>query len=215
MLSKERKESVFKRLRTRVENLIMKFILLNILDKNHSPKKRRGQHQSRPWEEIVKIIGVFLFVFLILNPIAYPQELNNKAPYADTIVYELNYNTDGTLCSREPVISNRTVYAETGKKRTLSRLEQKYASGLLSRQLGNDEYEIRLMAYKQLPLYLKKSETDHRYKIYIKDEGQDYLLKRVFIRMDEHSSWFPAIRYIDLIPVHATEGNEILQRINI
>jgi hypothetical protein len=71
------------------------------------------------------------------------------------------------------------------------------------------------MAYKKMPLYLKRSETDNKYKIYIKDEGRDYLLKRVFVRVRGGSFWFPKVEYIDLITVNSASGIEFLKRINI
>ncbi|WP_052496462.1 DUF4833 domain-containing protein [Pedobacter lusitanus] len=138
-----------------------------------------------------------------------------RNPDANTVIYELNLNEDGTLCSENPVKVSWIRYAEDGKREELSSIERKYVYGVQSQRLGNDEYEIHLMAYKQLPLYLKRSETDNKYKIYIKDEGQPYLLKRVFIKLDRCSFWYPKVRYIDLVAVDTANGKAILRRINI
>ncbi|MNY45411.1 hypothetical protein D3C86_1805100 [compost metagenome] len=64
-----------------------------------------------------------------------------------------------------------------------------------------------------MPMYLKKSETDQKYHIYIKDEGKDLLLKRVFVRVNRGSFWFPKVQYIDLITTNSITGMEILKRI--
>ncbi|QNK61221.1 DUF4833 domain-containing protein [Pedobacter sp. PAMC26386] len=138
-----------------------------------------------------------------------------RNPDANTVIYELNLNEDGTLCTQAPVKVSWIKYAEDGKREELTSVERKYVYGVHSQNLGNDEYEIHLMAYTKLPLYLKRSETDNKYKIYIKDEGIPYLLKRVFIKLDKYSIWSPKVQYIDLVAVDTANGREILRRINI
>jgi hypothetical protein len=138
-----------------------------------------------------------------------------KSPDANTVVYELNLNEDGTLCSQDPVKVSWIMYAEDGKREELTSTERKHVYGIQSQNLGNDEYEIHLMAYTKLPLFLRRSQTDNKYKIYIKDEGQPYLLKRMFIKLDRCSFWYPKVQYIDLVAVDTANGREILRRINI
>lgn len=138
-----------------------------------------------------------------------------KNPDANTVIYELNLNKDGTICTQAPVKVSWIKYAEDGKREELSNIEKKYVYGVQSQDLGNDEYKIHLMAYTKLPLYLKRSQTDNKYKIYIKDEDTHYLLKRAFIKLDRCSFWYPKVQYIDLVAVDTANGREILRRINI
>ena len=138
-----------------------------------------------------------------------------KNPGANTVIYELNFNEDGTICTQAPVKVSWIKYAEDGKREELSNVEKKYVYGVKSQDLGNDEYEIHLMACTRLPLYLKRSQTYNKYKIYIKDEDTHYLLKRAFIKLDRCSFWFPKVQYIDLVAVDTVNGREILRRINI
>nr|WP_199077190.1 DUF4833 domain-containing protein [Pedobacter sp. ASV19] len=215
--TEKKEKKVIRFISVRIGYLLMKFILFCLANRYKLYRKKQSLKQRNVWKEIIKIVGLtFLMCASILEQ-AYPKELRKVTSESNvcTIIYELNYNADGTLCSKEPVKSSLTRYSDTGKRRELSPLERKYAYGLLTKPIGNDEYEIRLIAYKQLPLYLKRSVTDHQYRIYIKDEGEDFLLKRAFVSMDEHYRWFPMIRYIDLIPIQNSNGNEILQRINI
>jgi len=180
---------------------------------------------------IRKVIQIILPVlFTIISPLS-AQPFGEKAPMtasienllffiqrspdANTVVYELNLNKDGTLCSQAPVKVSWIRYAEDGKREELTPIERKQVYGVQSLNLGNDEYEIHLMAYTKLPLYLKRSQTDNKYKIYIKDEGQPYLLKRMFIKLDRCSFWYPRVQYIDLVAVDTANGREILRRINI
>lgn len=136
-----------------------------------------------------------------------------RDPDANTVVYELNYNSDGTLQKKNPIKGSWVRYEEKQKFQELTAIEKKFAYGVLSKPIGDDEFEIRLVAYKKMPMYLKRSETDHQYHIYIKDEGKDLLLKRVFVRVNGGIFWFPKVQYIDLITTNSATGMEILKRI--
>lgn len=136
-----------------------------------------------------------------------------RDPDTNTVVYELNYNSDGTLYRNNPIKGSWIRYEEAQMFKELTSIEKKFAYGIKSRPIGEDEYEIRLVAYKKMPMYLRKSETDQKYHIYIKDEGKNFLLKRVFVRVNGGSFWFPKIQYIDLITTNCATGIEILKRI--
>nr|WP_162988991.1 DUF4833 domain-containing protein [Pedobacter schmidteae] len=173
---------------------------------------------------------IVITILLLLSQFSYaqkhiePQKLPNpkgnnllfflqRDPDANTVVYELNYNTDGTLYQNNPIKGSWIRYEENQKFKALSSIEEKFAYGIKSKPIGNDEYEIRLVAYKKMPLYLRKSEEDNKYHIYIKDEGKDLLLKRVFVRVNGGTFWFPKVQYIDLITTNSESGMEILKRI--
>jgi hypothetical protein len=138
-----------------------------------------------------------------------------RNPDANTVIYELNLNADGQLNKANPVKSSWIRYAEDGSTKALSLVEQKFAYGIKCKALENDVYEIRLVAYKSMPLYLKKTESDDRYRIYIKDQGKDFLLKRVFVRVNGGTFWYPKVEYIDLITASSPTGIELLRRINL
>lgn len=138
-----------------------------------------------------------------------------RNPDANTVIYELNFKADGTLDHEAPVKGSWIRYEEQGRYKALTTIEKKFAYGVKCKAIGKDAYEIRLVAYKKMPLYLLKSETDNRYHIYIRDEGKQLLLKRVFVRVNGGSFWFPKVSYIDLITTTSETGIEILKRINI
>jgi hypothetical protein len=138
-----------------------------------------------------------------------------RNPDANTVIYELNFEKEGKLNEKRLVKGSWIRYEEAEKFKELTAIEQKFAYGVKCKALGNDTYEIRLVAYKKLPLYLKKSQSDHKYRIYIKDEGKDLLLKRVFVRVNGGTFWFPKVEYIDLITTNSSTGLEFLKRINI
>lgn len=178
------------------------------------------------------VAGFLLFMALMLVQMSPAQSLDNRPPLptprsehmlfflqrdpdANTVIYELNYGADGKLDDRRPVKGSWIRYAEDGRCKELTAIENKFAYGLRCKALGHDVYEIRLMAYKKIPLYLKRAEEDNKYKIYIRDEDQDKLLKRIFVRVNGGSFWFPRVEYIDLITVNSASGMEMLKRISI
>lgn len=138
-----------------------------------------------------------------------------RTPDANTVVYQLNTDDEGNLNEQLPVKAFWIRYEENGKVRELSAIEKKFAYGLQCKLLGDEIYEVRLVSYKKLPMYLRRSPTDQRYRLYIKDEGRDLLLKRVFVKVQGGSLWFPKVHYIDLFTVDSDSGAEILKRINL
>jgi len=154
------------------------------------------------------------------TPLPTPKSKNllfflQRTPDANTVIYELNLKENGVIDNRNPVKGSWIRYAENGACKALSGIEQQFAYGVKCKALGNDEYEIRLAAYQKMPMYLLKSVTDQKYNMYIKDDGKNLLLKRVFVKVNGGSFWFPKVAYIDLFTVHSETGKEILKRINL
>ncbi|WP_316810229.1 DUF4833 domain-containing protein [Pedobacter heparinus] len=178
---------------------------------------------------LLRSLLIIITMLLLLNQLLYAQQIearqlptpkgNNllfflqRNPDANTVVYELNYEHDGTLSPKNPIKGSWIRYEEAQQFKALTHMEKKFAYGVQSKAIGEDEYEIRLVAYKKMPMYLRKSETDQKYHIYIKDEGKNLLLKRVFVRVKGGSFWFPKVQYIDLITINSATGIEILKRI--
>lgn len=138
-----------------------------------------------------------------------------RTPDANTVIYELNYKSEGVIDNEAPIKGSWIRYEEHGKTKALTGIEKKFAYGVKCKPLGNGEYEVRLAAYQKMPMYLLKSETDQKYNMYIKDEGKNLLLKRVFVKVNGGSFWFPKVQYIDLFTTHSETGKEVLKRINL
>jgi sterol desaturase/sphingolipid hydroxylase (fatty acid hydroxylase superfamily) len=198
---------------------------------SEKPLEREAGTVEKKAERWLKFAGILLVLILILTQLSPAQSSTKdtlptprsenmlfflqRDPDANTVIYELNYNSEGKLDQRNPVKSSWIRYTEEGKCKELTLIENKFAYGVKCRPLGNEEFEIRLRAYQKMPLYLKRSADDNKYRIYIRDEGKDRLLKRVFVRVRGGSFWFPKVEYIDLITVNSASGMEFLKRINI
>lgn len=195
-------------------------------------KLKRDQQVHTTKEIHTKTTAIVLVILLVLTQVVDAQPLKSsealpvpngknllfflqRTPDANTVVYELNYKEDGQLDPKAPVKGSWIRYEEQGRLKPLTTIEQKFAYGVKSKPLGNETYEIRLAAYQKMPMYLIRSVTDQKYHIYIKDEGRNHLLKRVFVKVNGGSFWFPKVVYIDLITTNSETGIEMLKRIDL
>jgi len=187
--------------------------------------KNKAQSKSKTtWVLKATALGLFLLLIgqlLAAQPNLPEPKLKNllfflqRTPDANTVVYQLNLDNDGVLNEKTPVKASWIRYEENGVMKELSTIEKKFAYGVQCKPIGNESYEVHLVSYKKLPMYLQKTPTDQQYRLYIKDEGKDLLLKRVFVKVEGGSFWFPKVHYIDLFTVDSENGAQILKRINL
>jgi len=176
-----------------------------------------------------KVIVIMVMLILLLTSVVSAQKNEvlptpvgknllfflQRTPDANTVIYEINFKKDGTIDPQKPVVGSWIRYEEEQKYKPLTRIEQRFAYGVKCKPIGNDEFEIRLAAYKKMPLYLRRSTVDNTYKMYIKNGSDNLLLKRVFVKVDGGTFWFPKVQYIDLITANSETGKEIIKRIAI
>ncbi|MEX6687290.1 DUF4833 domain-containing protein [Danxiaibacter flavus] len=133
---------------------------------------------------------------------------------ANTVIYELNFKSKGVLDTENPVKTSWIRYTENGRRKELNAIEEKFAYGVVSRYSGDDQYEIRLAAYKKMPLLLKRSATDNKYHIFLACGDKESLLTRVFVQVNGGSFWNPKVEYIDITTTDISTGREFVRRIN-
>lgn len=147
----------------------------------------------------------------IKNELFYLQ----RDPNTNTIIYELNLKDDGDVNEDEPVKVYWIRYADKGSKEDLSYVQRKFAYGIQSKALGNDEYELRFISHKKLPLTLKKSSTDKKYHVYINANDKRIMLDRIFVRIEGGSYWIPNVKYVELTGTNIKTSSQIVERIKI
>ncbi|MGN7203898.1 DUF4833 domain-containing protein [Pedobacter sp. SAFR-022] len=138
-----------------------------------------------------------------------------RDPNTNTIIYELNLKEDGKVDPEKPVNIYWLRYADKGQKEDLSYVQRKFAYGLQTKALGNDEYELRFVSHKKLPLYLKRSPLDKKYHVYIDANNKRIMLDRVFVRIEGGSYWLPNVRYVELTGMNAKTQAPIVERLKI
>ena len=134
-----------------------------------------------------------------------------RTPNANTIVYDLNLNTDGKLNTDQPVKVYWLKYAEKGQKEELNYIQRKFAYGLNTKAQNNGSYDIRFVSYKKFPLTLMRGE-DGKYHIFALVAKKQVILNRIFVKIEGGSFWIPNVAYVEVKGTDPETGKEIVDR---
>ena len=134
-----------------------------------------------------------------------------RDPNTNTVVYELNLSANGVLNQAEPVHVFWIRYADGGERKELSYMQRKFAYGLNTRKLGKDSFELRFVSYSKLPLHLRKAK-EGQYHVYVKINGQEAVLERVFVRIEGGTLWVPNVVYVELRGTETASGKLVTER---
>lgn len=141
-----------------------------------------------------------------VNRLFYLQRTANS----NTIIYELNTH-NGLLDENDPVHVYWIRYAEKGQKEELSYIQRKFAYGVVTKKLPNDQYDVRFTSYKKFPLLLMKA-NDGKYHIFATVAQKQMMLDRIFVKIEGGSFWIPNVVYVELKGTDQTTGREIIER---
>ena len=134
-----------------------------------------------------------------------------RTPNANTIIYDLNLNSDGKLNTDQPVKAYWIKYAEKGQKEELNYIQRKFAYGLNVKALNNGNYDIRFVSYKKFPLTLMRS-GDGTYHIFALIAQKQVILNRIFVKIDGGTFWIPNVTYVEVKGSDPVTGKEIVER---
>ncbi len=157
------------------------------------------------------------------SPLTFPTPNNipnklfymQRDPNINTIICELNLASNGTIVKEQPVKVYWIRYDDDGRKQELSYIQKKFAYGIQSKAIGNDEYELRFVSYKKFPLYLRKSNRDNKYHVYATVNNKKMQLDRIFVRIDGGSFWIPNVKYVEMKGASTENAAQLLERIKI
>jgi phosphatidylglycerophosphate synthase len=147
----------------------------------------------------------------IANQLFYVQ----RDPNTNTIICELNVNTKGQVDKDNPVHVYWIRYTENESKKELGYIQRKFAYGIESKALANDQFELRFVSHKKLPLYLTKSEDDKKYHVYVTVNNKKIQVERIFLRIEGGSFWLPNVKYVEIKGVNTSNNSLITERIKI
>ncbi|MET3114421.1 phosphatidylglycerophosphate synthase [Pedobacter sp. CG_S7] len=147
----------------------------------------------------------------IKNQLFYLQ----RDPNTNTIIYELNMDTKGKIITKDPVKVYWMRYQDNGEKKDLNYIQRKFAYGIESKALGNNQYQLNFVSYKKFPMYLLKSEIDNKYHIYVMANNKKMLLEKVFVRIEGGTFWVPNVKYVELRGINSKNNAIITERIKI
>lgn len=135
-----------------------------------------------------------------------------RDPNTNTIIYDLNVNTNGELNTENPVHVYWIKYNERGQKEELNFIQRKFAYGLVTKPLDNGKFDVRFVSYKKYPLSLMKSSIDNKYHIYATIEKKQAILNRIFIKIEGGTFWVPNVVYVEVKGTDPATGKEIMER---
>jgi hypothetical protein len=143
----------------------------------------------------------------IRNMLFYVQ----RDPDANTVVYTLNQSAQGIVNADKPIQAFWIRYAEDGKRKNLTYIQNKFAYGLNTRKLAEDNFEIRFAAYDKLALYLRRG-ADGNYQVHTTISRKEAILDHVFVRIEGGTFWVPKVLYVELKGREAATGKLVSGR---
>lgn len=136
-----------------------------------------------------------------------------RTPNTNTIVYELNLNSNGSLNVDEPVHIFWIRYKEDGSREELSYLQRKYAYGLRCTLVDHEKmfYKLNFVSYSKRYLFLQKATGDKKYHIYTHIAGKWSILQRIFVSIEGGTFWLPNIKKVEMFGKETSTGKPIVE----
>lgn len=168
---------------------------------------------------IITFAGFFMSALAQENAFPVPAGNNKQLFYlqrthnTNTIVYELNYK-DGSIDTENPVLAFWIRYQEKGQREDLSFVQRKFAYGLKSKKISENQYELSFVSYKKYKMYLKLG-ADKKFSVYTNINEKPAILTRIFIKTNGGSFWSPNIEYVELSGVEPNSHSVVKERLKI
>src|SRR5690606_29593423 len=101
-----------------------------------------------------------------------------RDPNSNTVIYTLNLE-DGKVDADNPINIHWIRYAEGGKRAELSFIQRKMAYGVHHTKVNETEFDIRIQAYKDLPIVLRYNKKVEKYQAFTTIKNKEVILERV------------------------------------
>lgn len=178
-------------------------------------------------------VFIFLCTFLTVNaqtadrsnpsPLKFPtpKGIKNQMfylqrdPNTNTIIYELNVDAKGEVNRSEPLLVYWLRYDDNGEKKDLSYIQRKFAYGIQTKEIGKDQFEIRFVSHKKIPLYLTTSKEDQKFHVYVTVNNKKIELSKIFVRIEGGSFWLPNVKYVELSGINTATNSPVVERIKV
>ena len=154
------------------------------------------------------------------SPLTFPTPKNidnmlfyiQRDPNVNTAIYAINYQENGKIDKSNPIKAYWVRYAEKGEKKDLSYIQRKFAYGIESKSLDNEEFEFQFVSYKKLPLTLKKIGSDQKYHVFVSVNQKRIQVEKIFVRIEGGSFWLPNVKYAEVTGIDASSNKIITER---
>lgn len=137
-----------------------------------------------------------------------------RDPNTNTLIYALNIQKDGKPDKNQPIKIYWIRYSENGERKELGYIQRKFAYGLVTKPINQEQYEFRFVSHKSLIFYLKRS-GDSAYQAEVSVNGKKISVKRLFIRIEGGSFWLPNVKYATIEGLDTESGKPVVEKISI
>lgn len=147
-----------------------------------------------------------------------PKNIDNllfyvqRDPNINTAIYAVNYQENGKINQSNPIKAYWIRYAEKGEKKDFSYMQRKFAYGIESKTLNNEEFEFQFLSYKKLPLTLKKTDSDQKYHVFVNVNQKKIQVEKIFVRIEGGSFWLPNVKYAEVTGIDTSSNKIITER---
>lgn len=118
---------------------------------------------------------------------------------SNTIICDLNTDAKGQVLKDNPVHVYWIRYDEGGEKKELSYIQETFAYGIKHDLLPNGVYKLHFVSYKKQVFFLKRSLKDNQYKVYFLLNNKEFVLQKLFVKIEGGTFWVPNVIYMELI----------------
>ncbi|URC12524.1 DUF4833 domain-containing protein [Flavobacterium sp. B183] len=154
------------------------------------------------------------------SPLNFPTPKNvdnmlfyiQRDPNINTAIYAINYQENGKINKSNPIKAYWIRYAEKGEKKDFNYLQRKFAYGIETKTLENEEFEFKFVSYKKLSLTLKKIEADQKYHVFANVNQKKIQVEKIFVRIEGGSFWLPNVKYAEVTGIDALSNKTITER---
>ncbi|WP_409416676.1 DUF4833 domain-containing protein [Flavobacterium sp. PS2] len=147
-----------------------------------------------------------------------PKNIDNmlfyiqRDPNVNTAIYTINYDENGKINKSNPIKAYWIRYAEKGEKKDFNYMQRKYAYGIESKTVNNEEFELQFVSYKKLPLTLKKIDSDQKYHVFVNVNQKRIQVEKIFVRIEGGSFWLPNVKYAEVTGIETSSNKIITER---
>ncbi|WP_428233163.1 DUF4833 domain-containing protein [Flavobacterium sp.] len=178
------------------KSLIVITVLVNIYSQNLSAQSKNPSPLHFPTPKNID------------NMLFYVQ----RDPNTNTAIYAINYQENGKIDKSNPIKAYWIRYAEKGEKKDFSYIQRKFAYGIESKALNNEDFELQFVSYKKLPLTLKKIDSDQKYHVFISMNQKKIQVEKIFVRIEGGSFWLPNVKYAEVTGIETSSNKMITER---
>ena len=147
-----------------------------------------------------------------------PKNIDNmlfyiqRDPNINTAIYALNYQENGKINKSDPIKAYWIRYAEKGEKKDFSYIQRKFAYGIESKTVNNEEFQLQFVSYKKLSLTLKKIDSDQKYHVFVNVNDKKIQVEKIFVRIEGGSFWLPNVKYAEVTGIETSSNKMITER---